>query len=186
MFLSGNMHWHAVLAERLLRRRLHARRRLPAATSARTTCSTSAAASRSPATSGSKRSSSRRSCSARRGRLSVLGGWREATQVNFYGLGQRPRSRRTWSTTASRSRTSAPSSKCSRRGSCSSSRGGVEVSQWNQGAGSGSSPSVEQSLHAGDAAGPRRVAGLPPHAGRPSASTRGRRAATRAAAGSTA
>ena len=101
---------------------------------------------------------------ARRGTLSVLGGWREATQVSFYGLGRRRR-RRTWRTTGSRSRTSAPTSKSFRRGSCSSSAGGVEVSQWKQGAGLGQLAVGRAEVHARDAAGPRRVAGLPPHAG---------------------
>ena len=76
-----------VLRERVLGRRLHARRRPRATTSARTTTSTCAAATRSRATSASRPSSSRRGCSTAAAQLSVLGGWREATQVGFYGIG---------------------------------------------------------------------------------------------------
>ena len=55
--------------------------------SAPTTPSTSAAASPSAATSGSRRSIVAPRLFNRRGVLSVLGGWREATQVGFYGIG---------------------------------------------------------------------------------------------------
>jgi hypothetical protein len=79
----------------------------------------------------------------RRGTLSVLGGWREATKVNFFGLGQ---------TTSTTSLTNYgftqpylgatlevfPTRKYLDL------RGDVEISQWKQGAGSsGDSPSVE-------------------------------------------
>jgi hypothetical protein len=78
----------------------------------------------------------------RRGQLSVLGGWREATQVAFYGLGlgtdkvnrtnydfQQPY--------ASALLTLRPTRNLFMV------RGGVEFSQWKQQSGKGSSPSVE-------------------------------------------
>jgi len=79
----------------------------------------------------------------RRGTLSVLGGWREATQVNFFGIG---------ATTPQENKTNYgftqpylgatlevfPTRKLFMV------RGDVEVSQWNQGAASGSVTSVEQ------------------------------------------
>ena len=52
-----------------------------------TTPSTCAAASRSPATSGLESEFRAPRLFDRRGVLSVLGGWREATQVGFYGIG---------------------------------------------------------------------------------------------------
>jgi len=78
----------------------------------------------------------------RRGILSVIGGWREATQVNFFGLGQ---------TTPQENLTNYgftqpylharlevfPTRKLL------VARGNFELSQWNQGSGSGSSPSIE-------------------------------------------
>ena len=80
---------------------------------------------------------------ARRGRLSVLGGWREATAVNFYGIGQSAPQENLANYGFTQPYLSAnlevfPTRKLFTVG------GGVEVSQWNQGAGSGSSPSVEQ------------------------------------------
>ena len=80
----------------------------------------------------------------RRGRLSLLGGWREATQVGFYGIGtdntskddranynfKQPYADATldfWPTRRYLQLT-----------------GGVEVSQWKQGAGAGAAPSVEE------------------------------------------
>jgi hypothetical protein len=79
----------------------------------------------------------------RRGRLSVLGGWREATAVNFYGLGQNttPESLTNYGFTQpylSANLEVLPTRKLL------TVMGGIEVSQWNQGAGSGSSPSIEQ------------------------------------------
>ena len=52
----------------------------------------------------------------RRGTLSLLTGWREATQVAFYGVGTTIRPRRTRRTTASGSRLSQPLSTSGRRG----------------------------------------------------------------------
>jgi hypothetical protein len=78
----------------------------------------------------------------RRGTLSVLTGWREATQVGFYGLGMT-------STKDDRANYSFKQPRLStllevfpmRRGFLV--RGGLEVSKWSQDSGSGSVPSVE-------------------------------------------
>jgi hypothetical protein len=80
---------------------------------------------------------------ARRGRLSVLGGWREATAVNFYGLGQttKPESLVNYGFTQPYL---GANLEVFPTGKLFTVAGGVEVSQWNQGAGSGSSPSIEQ------------------------------------------
>ena len=79
---------------------------------------------------------------ARRGRLSVIGGWREATEVGFYGFGMT-------STTENRTDYSFqqpyvngtlevfPTKKLFML------RGGLELTQWKQRPGSGSAPSVE-------------------------------------------
>ena len=80
---------------------------------------------------------------ARRGRLSVLGGWREATAVNFYGIGQTTTQENLVNYGFTQPYLGAnlevfPTKELF------TVAGGVEVSQWNQGAGSGSSPSVEQ------------------------------------------
>jgi hypothetical protein len=79
----------------------------------------------------------------RRGTVSVLAGWREATQVGFYGLGMT-------STEDDRANYSFKQPRAStllevfpmRRGLVV--RGGLEVSKWSQDAGSGNVPSVEQ------------------------------------------
>jgi hypothetical protein len=78
----------------------------------------------------------------RRGRLSVLGGWREATQVNFFGLGQTTKQEALTNYGFTQPYLSAnlevfPTRKLLTIG------GGVELSQWRQEAGSGNSPSVE-------------------------------------------
>jgi hypothetical protein len=78
----------------------------------------------------------------RRGTLSLLGGWRKATQVGFYGIGadtskdnranygfQQPYGSATLEVRAHRNPLMV--------------RGGFEVSQWQQKPGSGSDPSVE-------------------------------------------
>jgi len=79
----------------------------------------------------------------RRGRLSMLGGWREATEVGFYGFGM----------------TSTPENRANYSfqqpylgamldvfpaKNAFLLKGGLEVSQWKQGSGSGDVPSVEQ------------------------------------------
>jgi hypothetical protein len=78
----------------------------------------------------------------RRGRLNVLGGWREATQVNFFGIGQTTKQEELTNYGFTQPYLTAnlevfPTRKLLTIG------GGVEVSQWRQEAGSGSSPSVE-------------------------------------------
>jgi hypothetical protein len=79
----------------------------------------------------------------RRGTLSVLGGWREATAVNFFGIGQTTTQENLVNYGFTQPYLSAnlevfPARKLF------TVAGGVEVSQWHQGAGSGSSPSIEQ------------------------------------------
>jgi hypothetical protein len=78
----------------------------------------------------------------RRGHLSLLGGWREATQVAFYGLG--PNSSKTDRTNylfqqpyASALATVFPARKVFMLG------GGAELTQWAQKSGKGAFPSVE-------------------------------------------
>ena len=80
----------------------------------------------------------------RRATLNVIGGWREATQVGFYGIGNE--------TTSKNDRANYsfdqpygsavidvwPTRKLLVL------RGGLELSQWNQGAGGGSHPSVDE------------------------------------------
>ncbi len=80
---------------------------------------------------------------ARHGRLSVLGGWREATAVNFYGIGQNTSLENLTNYGFTQPYVGAnlevrPTKKLLTL------VGAVELSQWNQGAGSGSSPSIEQ------------------------------------------
>jgi hypothetical protein len=80
----------------------------------------------------------------RRGALTLLGGWREATTVGFYGIG----------TTNTSQDDRANYSFEQPYGSASLDfwparrwlllRGGVEVSTWNQGPGGGSAPSIEE------------------------------------------
>jgi hypothetical protein len=78
----------------------------------------------------------------RRGRLSVLGGWREATQVGFYGIGtdsvKDDRTNYLFNQPyASALLTVFPTRKVLMLG------GGVEFSQWSQEPGEGTFPSVE-------------------------------------------
>jgi hypothetical protein len=79
----------------------------------------------------------------RRGRLSVLGGWREATAVNFYGLGQttKPEDLVNYGFTQPYLGANLEVFPMKKLFTVA---GGVELSQWKQGAGSGSSPSIEQ------------------------------------------
>ena len=87
----------------------------------------------------------------RRGTLSVLGGWREATQVGFYGIG---------TNTSKDDRTNylfqQPYGSAlftifpTRRALML--RGGAEWSRWSQEPGEGTSPVGRDQLHAGDAA----------------------------------
>ena len=79
----------------------------------------------------------------RRGTLSVLGGWREATQVGFYGFGMT-------STKDNRANYSfrqpylATQLEVFPTRRLFLARAGLEVSQWSQNPGSGSAPSIEQ------------------------------------------
>jgi hypothetical protein len=78
----------------------------------------------------------------RRGHLSVLGGWREATQVGFYGIGTNtPKDDRT-NYLFQQPYGSALLTVFPRRRAFML-RGGVEFSQWSQEPGEGSFPSVE-------------------------------------------
>ena len=174
-----------LLAERVLGRRLHARRRLHAV---REPVQHARRARqhhvlRIQATGGGVHRAG--VCSRAAATLSVLGGWREATAVDFYGLGHDIDSRTRERTTASSSRTSAPTSTCVRSATRCSCAAALEVTQWKQAPGSGDEPSVETVYT------PQTLPGLgaPPvylHTRRPSASIRGRRPATRGAAASTA
>ena len=80
----------------------------------------------------------------RRAALNLLGGWREATQVGFYGIGSGNTSkdgRANYSFDqpyASATLDVWPARKLLLL------RGGVELSTWNQGSGSGTAPSVEE------------------------------------------
>jgi hypothetical protein len=80
----------------------------------------------------------------RRAVLSVLGGWRDATQVGFYGTGTAPTS------SDDRSNYSFTQPYVSGQIEVWPTRrlfvvgGGLEYSQWNQGPGGGSAPSVEE------------------------------------------
>jgi hypothetical protein len=79
----------------------------------------------------------------RRGRLNVLGGWREATQVNFFGLGQTTKQEDLTNYAFTQPYLAANLEVFPTRQLLTVS-GGAEISQWRQGPGSGSSPSVEQ------------------------------------------
>jgi|tagenome__1003787_1003787.scaffolds.fasta_scaffold20774290_2 hypothetical protein len=79
----------------------------------------------------------------RRGTLSVLGGWREATAVNFFGVGAATTEDQLTNYGFTQPYLSAtldvfPTRRLFLVG------GGMEVSQWRQGEGSGSSPSIDQ------------------------------------------
>jgi hypothetical protein len=82
-----------------------------------------------------------------RGQLHVLGGWREATAVNFFGLGNGTHQDNLANYGFTQPYASAnlnlwPVRRLLVMGA------GAEVSQWRQGAGSGSSPSIEQKYSA--------------------------------------
>jgi hypothetical protein len=78
----------------------------------------------------------------RRGTLSVIGGWREATQVNFFGIGQGSSQDALVNYGFTQPYVNARLEVFPTRRLLDL-RGGFELSQWKQGAGSGSSPSVE-------------------------------------------
>ena len=124
-----------------------------------------AAATRSPATSALEAEFVAPRLFNRRGSLSLLGGWREATQVGFYGIGtDTSKDDRTnyLLPAAVRARRSSPSS---RRAACLMLRGGVEFIAVVAGARRGHVPVGGDGLHAADAARPRRRRHLPAHAG---------------------
>jgi hypothetical protein len=80
----------------------------------------------------------------RRGRLSAIAGWREATQVGFFGLGTGPTSkddRANYSFTQPYAGATLDFWPTRRLVML---QGGVDVSQWDQGPGSGSDPSVDE------------------------------------------
>ena len=120
----------------------------------------------------------------RRGVLTALGGWREATQVDFYGVGtDTPKDARTNFSFKQPYGSVTLLLRPTRRHLVVG--GGVELSQWSQRRGDGRSPSVETVYTPRPLARPwRRPTYLHSHA-RP-ASTGGRRPATRAAAATTA
>ena len=86
----------------------------------------------------------------RRGVLSIVGGWREGTEVGFYGFGTAPTSaddRANFGFSqlyASASLRLLPARKWLVLG------GGLEVSEWTQGSGSGTAPSIEEVYTAED------------------------------------
>ena len=80
----------------------------------------------------------------RRGRLSVIGGWREATSVGFYGIGTGPTSvddRVNYAFTQPYASTTLDFWPTRRLFLL---QGGLELSQWSQESGGGSDPSVEE------------------------------------------
>src|SRR4051812_12414338 len=78
----------------------------------------------------------------RRGTFSALGGWREATQVGFYGLGPTSHKESQVNYGFTQPYLSGTLEVFPARNSFVV-RGGAELSQWNQGSGAGSVPSVE-------------------------------------------
>ena len=77
----------------------------------------------------------------RRAQLSILGGWRDAPEVGFYGLRTDPSSDQHLSYGFEESRGSALLSVWPTRRLVM--RGGVEISRWDLKSGSGSFPSVD-------------------------------------------
>jgi hypothetical protein len=77
----------------------------------------------------------------RRGRFSAIGGWREATQVGFYGLGDSPKDAQVNYGFREFYSQAVLDAEPIRRVIV---QGGVGASQWNQGPGSGNAPSVDE------------------------------------------
>jgi len=77
--------------------------------------------------------------------LSVMGGWREATAVNFYGFGpdSKPESRANYGFTQPYFLTNIEVFPARKALQAFVVKGGFELSQWRQGPGSGDTPSVE-------------------------------------------
>lgn len=80
----------------------------------------------------------------RRGVLSAIGGWREATQVGFYGIGTENTSKQDRANYSFSQPYAGAALDFWPARKLFVLRGGVEVSQWNQSAGHGSEPSVDQ------------------------------------------
>jgi hypothetical protein len=80
----------------------------------------------------------------RRGHLSVLGGWREATQVGFYGIGTGPTSKDDRVNYSFRQPYASALLDFQPTRGILHLTGGVELSTWNQRPGEGNQPSVEE------------------------------------------
>jgi len=80
----------------------------------------------------------------RRAVLSLIGGWREATQVGFFGVGNETTSKDDRANYSFDQPYGAAAIDLWPTRKLFVVRGGVEVSQWNQGAGGGSQPSVDE------------------------------------------
>lgn len=80
----------------------------------------------------------------RRGHLSVLGGWREATQVGFYGIGTGPTSKDDRANYSFRQPYASALLDFQPTRGILHLTGGVELSTWDQRPGEGNQPSVEE------------------------------------------
>ena len=80
----------------------------------------------------------------RRAVLNVVGGWREATQVGFYGIGTSNTSKQDRANYSFDQPYGTATIDVWPTRKLLVLHGGLEVSQWNQGAGSGSAPSVDE------------------------------------------
>lgn len=80
----------------------------------------------------------------RRASLNAVGGWREATKVGFFGVGNEHTSVDDRANYSFKQPYASATLDYSPRRNLLLLRGGVEVSQWNQGSGGGSQPSVEE------------------------------------------
>ena len=80
----------------------------------------------------------------RRATLNLVGGWREATQVGFYGIGNENTSKNDRANYSFDQPYGTAALDYWPARKLLVLRGGVEVSQWNQGAGGGSAPSVDE------------------------------------------
>ena len=80
----------------------------------------------------------------RRGRLSVIGGWREATSVGFYGIGTDNTSKDDRTNYSFKQPYASAMLDVRPRRKALVFGGGVEYSEWDQGPGDGSAPSVDE------------------------------------------
>jgi len=80
----------------------------------------------------------------RRGHLSVIGGWREATQVGFYGIGTGNTSKDDRVNYSFKQPYAGATLDVRPTRRILLLRGGVDISEWKQGPGSGTFPSVEE------------------------------------------